>query len=193
MLGSVRWTTIVGLVSLFLAGVSPTRGLESEADVLELLADLPAPFIVETVSEMDVPSTTGEPGKIFRLRSARPLEETETGVVYARLSLATWAVRDSTAAKAEVRRWLAAADSDIGLTYAWDFVTSKSSSVIHLHADCTVSEELFSRVSTRLRGKAAVEGADVEESFSCSCGGGCRSRTEPSPSTEAPPRLRHSG
>jgi hypothetical protein len=183
---------IVGAAVVLLAGISLARALESE-DVLRLLAGLPEAFIVEGTSEIAAPAPAGEPGRIFRIRSLRPLEETDSGALYAKLSLAAWEVGDADAAKAEVKRRLAAADPDTGLTYAWDFFTSRDDSVIHLHADCTVSEDLFLLVSTRLRKEKRVDGLHAEESFSCRCGGGCGPAAVEPPAAEVPlglPRVR---
>ena len=106
------------------------------------------------------------------------------GPLFARLSLATWELADREEARTEVRRRLAAADPDTGLTYAWDLVTSRNDAVLHLHADCTISEELFLAISARLLEAVAGAGDRTEEAFSCRCGGGCRSTPEPVSTTE---------
>jgi hypothetical protein len=177
----------VGLVLTLLAGSSPSRALVDEDAVLELFAGLPERFVLEESSETSPLAAVGEP-ITFRVRSLGPVAGGEAGSVYARATVSVRAMVNAEAAKAEVKRRLAEADPDIGLTYAWDLVTSRDRSVVHLHADCTLSESIFRQVAARLQADTEAE----EESFSCRCGGGCRSAAV-APAHSAPvalPRVR---
>ena len=156
------------LVLLLLPTGGPaTAGVLGDEDLVALFSDLPMAFEVRSAEE-------GEQGRTVRLRSTEPTGEGAAGDVYLRATVTIASLGD-TAAGYEIRRRLAAADPDIGLSYAWDYVAADDGTVVHLHADCTFSEKSFRSVARALARQLAGAGAAPAESFWCRCGGRCRS------------------
>lgn len=162
ILTGMRPATILLGVLLACGGGASAATLAGERDVLALFAELPVAFVIEAAE-------AGEEGHRFRLRSAEPAGRSASGALYLR---ATVTLSEAADAAAEVDRRLAAADPDVGLGYAWDFVVGAAGEVVHLHAGCTFSEESFQTVARALAAK--LSGAGPPASFSCRCGGGCR-------------------
>jgi hypothetical protein len=134
--------------------------------VLGLFADLPGRFVIDSTQD-------GEQGLVFRLRSAEVIGSRPRGPLYLRASVKISELADTTAATAEVLRRLAAADPDVGLSYAWDFVIVGVGSVVHLHAACTFSEESFLILAHALT-ESSLSADPPPAAFWCRCGGGCR-------------------
>jgi hypothetical protein len=145
---------------------STTATALTKKDVVGLFADPSAPFVVESVEDT-------EQGPIFRLRSAEPMERSAGGALYLRATVTVSSLVDLEA-KAEIAQRLAAADPDIGLSYAWDYVVADSDSVVHLHAACTFSEKRFQKVAQALARRLVGADTGPPASFWCRCGGGCR-------------------
>ncbi len=151
---------------LALAGGPAAATLVDERNAVDLFAGLPVPFVVEGVED-------GEAGRVLSLRSSEPVGRNTAGALYLRATLTISGLGDADPA-AEIERRLAAADPDIGLSYAWDYVAAGGGPVFHLHAGCTFSEESFRKVARALAARLAGAGGDSSASFWCRCGGGCR-------------------
>ena len=174
-------TTLLAVV--LAAGAGPAAAAPpQERDVLDLFAELAVPFVVEAAED-------GEQGRLFRLRSAEPAGQSAAGALYLRATLTISPAPEAAAGAAEIARRLAAADPDLGLSYAWDYVSAGAGSIFHLHAECTFSEESFGKVARalarRLVGAAAPPGA----SFWCRCGAGCRPGAPFEPASDSAARL----
>ncbi len=155
------------MLALLLGGGSPVAAIDDPEAVLRLFAGLPQSFVVDG-TEM----TTG--GRVYRLRSTEPIEHSAAGAVYLRASLTLSRPEGAAAPSEEIGRLLAGADPDVGLSYAWDFVTANAGSVVHLHAGCTFPEESFLVLVGALARESAREAGRDAASFWCRCGGGCR-------------------
>lgn len=145
-------------------------GTDLEAAEL-LMADLPWAFEVQF--EPIVPGSAEAPVRTTRhlFKSTAPIKTTAAGGVYLRAEMTTYEHADSQSARAAFDNLLAGADTDTGLSYAWDrLLLSGAVVVYHLLAECTFSEETFRRVAERL--KAAVQHPGLQ--VLCRCGDGCR-------------------
>lgn len=156
--------------------------LPEKTDVLDLFAGLPEEFVVEDTEEVGR-------SRVFRLRSAEPAGSGSAGPVYLRSSLTISGPIGAAGAQAELERRLSAADPDVGLSYAWDLVTTGDDQIIHLHAECTFSERSFMELARAVLRTAAAHGSSSPSSFWCRCGSGCRSGAPVSGGADISPGL----
>lgn len=148
------------------AGVQSAHWTDDEVAVAALFADMVEAFRVETVEEIS------RGGRVYRFRSSQPIDQTSDGRLYARASLRVESRSGAEQAAAEIRRRLADADPDTGISYAWDFLTSAENRVLHLHAECTLPPDSFHQLMNRLTARTEAA-ANPGPSISCRCGGGC--------------------
>ena len=135
--------------------------------MLQLFAGLPQRFVLDQTEDETA-------SRIYRLRSVEPIERGAAGALYLRASLAISRPPGGATARQEVERLLAEADPDVGLSYAWDFVTASGDSVVHLQAACTFPEASFLKLVLALAREAVQDVSGAPASFWCRCGGGCR-------------------
>ena len=67
-----------------------------------------------------------------------------------------------------------AADPDMGLSYAWDYLLRQERAIYHLHTGCIVSEANFDIMLSNLTAAVSREGEGEPQVLRCRCGGGCQ-------------------
>jgi len=71
------------------------------------------------------------------------------------------------------------ADPDMGLSYGWDFITTRGFFLYHLHADCTLAETHFLALTETLTNLLGPPEDSPSPTLNCRCGAGCRETPQP--------------
>ena len=127
----------------------------------ELVSELPWAFRIE--------QKDGSNRRIF----FESRGNTAQGGIHLKMFLDTsiYNARKATAAFSQVSN---KADPDMGLTYAWDFITIQENRLYHLHADCSLSESNFMLMARTLERILGFSNNHKLPSLLCRCGGGCK-------------------
>lgn len=109
----------------------------------------------------------------FDYISDEPYRQTKAGKLFLKFSLTAILFKDQITAETQFRKISHKAHPDIGMSYEWDHLFLKETTLYHLHLPCIFSETTTNQISTALEKILPTSNSPIRYSMKCRCGGGC--------------------
>ena len=110
----------------------------------------------------------------YEFVSKEPLGKTQEGSTRIKVELSVTDYGTPELAEENFLLIREAADPDMGLSYAWDYLLRQERAIYHLHTGCIVSEANFDIMVSNLTAAVSREGEGDAHVLRCRCGGGCQ-------------------